>query len=259
MDPVRHHEYAANQRCSVPNCSSRAEYEVYLYDYYWVYAEEFFEQDYTCPFICEAHMSKNELEAVGDRVPRGHVHYLFTNRYGAQGYSKYSPLSSVFPQLFQAESSITNPAFASAINEVNVELLTYMARHPEALREIDPRKFEMIIAEIFRNQGFDVELTPATRDGGMDVRAVRHGSFGTSLYLVECKRYAESKKVGVEVVRGLYGVLHQQNATKGVIATTSSFSRDAITFASPLKYQLSLYGFADLKKWLEVYANPMER
>jgi restriction endonuclease Mrr len=95
-----------------------------------------------------------------------------------------------------------------------------------------------------------VELTLRTRDGGRDLFALRSDTFGKSLYLVECKRYAASRKVGVEVVRGLYGVLQADRATKGVIVTTSSYTKDAIEFATPLEYQLSLRDFEALKEWL---------
>jgi len=111
------------------------------------------------------------------------------------------------------------------------------------------------VAAIFKNQGFEVELTPASRDGGFDVMAARKDQFGEHLYLIECKRYSLTNKVGVEIVRGLYGAKMAKSATKGIIATTSYFTKDAIDFAKPLQYELSLNDFDAVKKWLEKY-NP---
>jgi restriction system protein len=53
------------------------------------------------------------------------------------------------------------------------EVLAYFGRHPELLHSLPPRKFEEVIASVFRQGGFEVELTPETRDGGIDIIAVR--------------------------------------------------------------------------------------
>jgi hypothetical protein len=70
----RYYEYTSATKCSAPGCERSAEYEVYLYDYYFE-KEEFYEQDYTCPFLCAEHMEENESRARGERVPRGNVDY----------------------------------------------------------------------------------------------------------------------------------------------------------------------------------------
>jgi hypothetical protein len=252
-EPVHHVPLTAATTCAAPGCRSAPTYEVFLYDFYDYPSsppEEFFQQDFTCPFLCEAHMLENEARAVGSRVPRGHVSYPFSNQHHAQGFTKYQPVPGFGVQLFEAGRLVDTADVRSAVVAVNEELLAYLARHPEALREIGPRKFEEVVAAIFDNQGFETTLTPATRDGGRDVQAVRRDSVGTLLYFVECKRYSPSRRVGVEVVRSLFGVVEQQRASVGVVATTSSFTADAIAFAEPLSYRLSLKDFDDLKEWL---------
>lgn len=252
-EPKRHVEYKPGTSCAVEGCRNAAEFEVYLYDFYPSYNEEFFEQDYTCPFLCGAHMEENEARAEGVREPRGYVNYPYTNQHDAQGYTKYAPLVEVFPLLIDTSDVLAQRDLVSRFASVNDDLLAYLALHPELLRELDPRRFEELVAELFRRQGFTVELTPKARDGGRDLFALHSNAFGRSLYLVECKRYAASRKVGVEVVRGLYGVLQADRATKGVIVTTSSYTKDAIAFATPLEYQLSLRDFEALKEWLDAF------
>ena len=78
-------------------------------------------------------------------------------------------------------------------------------------------------------------------------------SFGSLLYVIECKCYASSNKVGVGAVRELYGVKQAEGANMGILVTTSSFTRDALEFASPLKYELSLKDYEDLKIWISEY------
>lgn len=49
----KYSQYDETTRCTVDGCENKPDYEVYLYDYYDFMNEEFLEQDYTCPFICE--------------------------------------------------------------------------------------------------------------------------------------------------------------------------------------------------------------
>ena len=249
----RYQQYESDTKCCVDGCSKPAEYEVYLYDYYPHNHHEFFEQDITCPFICKTHMEENEKQAKGARKSRGTVNYPYTNRHMAQGYTKYAPLTNLFPILYDATGQPLSTKVVMAYQTVNDKLIQHLAHHPELLRDINPRCFEELIAELFHKQGFEVTLTPQTRDGGKDIHAVKNDQFGKSLYLIECKRYATNNKVGVEMVRGLYGVVSAENATKGIIVTTSSFTKNAIDFASPLEYKLSLRDFDALKDWLDKY------
>lgn len=132
----------------------------------------------------------------------------------------------------------------------NDELLSFLKRHPKLIHTISPRRLEEIVGDIFSNMGYDVELTPQTRDGGYDIRALRKDKVGTFLYLVECKRFAPNRPVGVELVRALHGTVSAARASHGVMATTSYYSPDAKEFADQLKYQMSLRDYADLTKWI---------
>ena len=132
------------------------------------------------------------------------------------------------------------------LEDVNDDLIEYLATHPERMRDMHPRKFEVLVAELFKSKGYDVTLTPQTRDGGVDIYALRRDELGTVLVLIECKRYAVHQKVGVEIVRGLYGVVGQKHATKGLVATTSYFSSDAKEFHKDVQYHLELTDYDKL-------------
>jgi len=142
-----------------------------------------------------------------------------------------------------------------SVAEVNDELIRHLAKHPELLYDLHPWRFEELVAELLRAQGFEPTLTPRTRDGGRDILAARSDALGSLLYLVECKRYGPKNKVGVEVVRAIHGVTNSERATKGVIVTTSFFTKNAIDFATPLKYGIGLHDFETLKSWLASYRN----
>lgn len=136
------------------------------------------------------------------------------------------------------------------LSEINDELIQYLAKHPEKMQDLTPRKFEELVAALFRAKGYTIELTPATRDGGFDMRAFHRNDVGICLTLIECKRYGPKRPVSVDVVRGLYGVTENERATTGLIVTTSSFTKDAKSFQDQNKYRIYLADQAQLQAWL---------
>jgi restriction system protein len=108
-------------------------------------------------------------------------------------------------------------------------LIRAVSLKPQEMLELDSRQFEELVAEIWRKLGYDTELTTRTKDGGRDIIAVRKIEANVR-FLIECKRYHPTNKVGVELVRALYGVRMHEKATKGILATTSTFTRGAKHF-----------------------------
>jgi len=136
------------------------------------------------------------------------------------------------------------------VTAVNSELLARLKANPELLRSLPPRRFEEVVAELLEIQGYSIELTPASRDGGFDMYAAKNDALGQFLYLVECKRYSPPNKVGVQIVRALHGVVQQTRATAGIITTTSFFTDGAKEFQQDIKHQLHLRDYIELQKWL---------
>lgn len=111
---------------------------------------------------------------------------------------------------------------------------------------LSPREFEKLVAEVFRRQGYNVELTPTTRDGGCDIIATRNINGLPFMLLIECKRYGRKNHVGVQLIRSLLGVQSDRKANKAVLVTTSSFTQDARVFAERQQHLISLVDFDDL-------------
>lgn len=141
----------------------------------------------------------------------------------------------------------------SDVRFVSDALLKALGDDPELVHALSPREFEELSAELFQRQGYQVTLTPQTRDGGKDLYLARADGFGSFLYIVECKRYAPDNPVDVGVVRSLYGVAQHERVTAAMTLTTSYFSKDALDFAAEVQYQLTLKDFIDLKLLLEPY------
>jgi restriction system protein len=139
----------------------------------------------------------------------------------------------------------------SSLVVVTDDLLDRVRRSPEGIYSLTPRQFEELVAELFQRQGYDVTLTPRSKDGGKDLFVAKHDSVGSLMYLVECKRYAPDRPVGVGIVRQLYGVVEQEKATGGVLATTSFFTKGAKEFTEKVRYRLALKNYIELHKWIE--------
>ena len=101
----------------------------------------------------------------------------------------------------------------------------------EALNGMNWREFEMLVGEGFRLQGYRVaETGGGGADGGIDLVLTKPGENGSEKYLVQCKQW-RAFKVGVDVVRELFGVMAAQGATGGFVVTSGRFTAEATRFA----------------------------
>lgn len=101
------------------------------------------------------------------------------------------------------------------------------SKSADALNGMSWLEFEQLVGEAFRIQGYSVtEQGGAMADGGVDL-VLRKGS---EKFLVQCKQW-KAFKVGVDVVRELYGVMAAQGAAGGFVITSGSFTADAQAFA----------------------------
>lgn len=90
------------------------------------------------------------------------------------------------------------------------------------------REFEMLVGEGFRLQGYTVsENHKPGPDEGIDLILRKSGE----QYLVQCKQW-RAFKVGVPVVRELYGVMAAKGAAGGFVVTSGRFTAEAEEFAS---------------------------
>lgn len=148
--------------------------------------------------------------------------------------------------LFDNKSSII-------VTDINDEIKGFFKKYPEKLYDLNPRKFEELIASILKDLGFDIELTKATRDGGRDIIAHIKNEVTNFLAYVECKRYSPNNKIDVGIIRQVQGVHYTRQPSKSIIVTTSFFTKDAIEEAKLIENQLDLKDFYDIQNWLKKY------
>lgn len=147
----------------------------------------------------------------------------------------------------------TTAVLVASVNQWQA-LISHLSANPHLMRELDPRKFEELVAELLSRDGLQVELTPRQKDGGRDILAYMNTEYGRHLYLVECKRYNADHPVGVEIVRGLYGVVEYERATAGLLVTTSKFTAPAVEFQTTIKNRMTFKEYTHICEWLKKYA-----
>jgi len=98
---------------------------------------------------------------------------------------------------------------------------------------MDWEDFEHLIREIFEKEfsqnGGEVKVTQASRDGGVDAIAFDPDPIRGGKIVIQAKRYTNT--VGVSAVRDLYGTVVNEGATKGLLVTTADYGPDAYEFA----------------------------
>ena len=106
----------------------------------------------------------------------------------------------------------------------------------EQLRGKEAAFFEHVVVRLLVKMGYGGSMEDAGRavgrsgDGGID-GIIKQDRLGLDNVYVQAKRYAAENSVGAGEVRNLAGALQMHKATKGVLITTSSFTKDAITTA----------------------------
>lgn len=94
----------------------------------------------------------------------------------------------------------------------------------------DGRSLEEQTLLLVKMMGFRATTTKKTHDGGIDIIAFSDDPIIKGKYIIQCKDY--SGPVGEPPIRDLYGVVQSERANKGILITTSTFTKAARDFAS---------------------------
>jgi hypothetical protein len=133
---------------------------------------------------------------------------------------------------------------------VSNELFARIAERPQERFLVSPRVFEEAVAEILSRMGYDVQITPYSGDEGRDIIANIDTPAAPLLMLVECKRYAANRPVGIEPITRLWSRLFDDKANIALAVTTSTFAPVAKQFAKTRGYQIGLADGDTFIQWV---------
>jgi hypothetical protein len=98
------------------------------------------------------------------------------------------------------------------------------------LYELTPREFEDFVHDLLTALGFESAQTQQSWDRGIDCIAVDARPIVGGKVIVQAKRYKGT--VEASAVRDLFGTVHAQGASKGVLITTGTFGPTSYEFAA---------------------------
>lgn len=117
-----------------------------------------------------------------------------------------------------AEEKRQRAALEAKKRQEELRLLKKQARTAAGLKQMKPTNFELAVASLYLTLGYKVYVTPASRDQGIDLVAIKD----KERIAVQCKRY--KRLVPVSQVRDFYGSFIG-TYTRGVFVTSSAFSK----------------------------------
>jgi restriction endonuclease Mrr len=148
-------------------------------------------------------------------------------------------------------------AFDLSSSEIALsELASHLKRRYSDIYSLDARRFEELVADVFSEDGKDAMLTQQTRDGGVDI-FLRNRTTGEIDAVIECKKYASTRKVGIAPVQRLAGVALEWQSKRAFVVTTSEFTSPAIASAKRISDSgvigMDLVAATELLQMLGVY------
>lgn len=154
--------------------------------------------------------------------------------------------------ILRSKKAVSESVFRLALLEP--DLVLALVKEPNLMGKLDWRSFERLLAQILEKFGYEIELQRGTKDGGVDLFALKkQGIFGPERYLLQAKRW--SAAVGVEPVREIAFLHSHHRMTKSCLASTSRFTRGAWALANEYRWQLELRDSEKLKEWIELAAS----
>jgi restriction system protein len=140
----------------------------------------------------------------------------------------YMVLKPIAPAFSGIAIIFLAPETISAFNSIRKRHLLDAQSGINSIRSLSWKQFEELIAEAYRREGFHVVENDGTGpDGGIDLILKKNGK----KLLVQCKQW-KSYKVGVKVVREMYGIMMARHAAGVIVITSDIFTQEAKNFAA---------------------------
>ena len=148
----------------------------------------------------------------------------------------------------------TLKSFGVSSPEVTLqELSSHLKRQYSDIYALSWEKFEDLVEHVFRQSGFRTVQTVRRKDKGADILFLGKGDRVEAI--VECKKYARTRTVGVALVRQLLGAAVMWDVRKAILVTTAGFTSCAVqdaTDAEARGYECELVRATELLQLLDV-------
>jgi restriction system protein len=133
----------------------------------------------------------------------------------------------------QTPNELIRTVYQRLRQEVSDDLLDYVLSS-------SPSFFERLVVDLLLAMGYGGSLEDAGQaigrsgDGGID-GFIKEDKLGLDIIYLQAKRWGRDNTVGRPIVQNFVGSLMGAGATKGVLITTSRFSKDATEYADSMQ------------------------
>ncbi len=169
--------------------------------------------------------------------------------------AKYSQQQKVAKTSFGAykdyKKEFSQNEYSSILKEMEQYVIDDFRSNPSSIYLLSSREFEEFIAFLYERKGYQVNLTPETKDGGIDIVAEYKLPSGDNyISYVQCKRYNPNCRVGLKAVKELVGTMYNANVHQGIVVTSSRFTKGARRYVETNNCRILLKDFDDIKELL---------
>ena len=172
------------------------------------------------------------LVEFGDETYENVVQKIITQRNDSKTYGLFAKQYDFFTTRIANLSG----SLISAIKLINAEFIIWLKTHPDHSEKIHADAFEQLTGEILTSHGYEIKFTGRVKNKSADLIAIQKMEDGQLIkYLVECKRYRASRKVGIEILNGVVGASYRAKTSYAMLVTTSSFTANVEDARSELE------------------------
>ena len=142
-------------------------------------------------------------------------------------------------QIDESKNEVTiyqfgNDFFNKHLKKIKRDMATSKWKNKSHFDFLTWDEFEQLIANLFKNTGYDVFLTKKSNDQGADI-------IGETIYekiVVQAKFRKNKKNVGVSAVQEIHAARGVYGATRAIAICTSGFTKSAKKMAQKLGVEL---------------------
>ena len=123
--------------------------------------------------------------------------------------------------------------------------------HKRSITEFHWKEFEKLIGSLLENEGWKIELTRGTKDGGIDIIAIKQSeTLGFIKTIWQAKKYNNNSVVQVKDVREMSALIDDLKATKGIVVTTNRLTRGAVDWIRKDLFRIDYKDQKQLEDWI---------
>ena len=193
----------------------------------------------------------NSIPDFGDDTYEGVVQRLLKRRDESRFHTLFA---SQYDQFTTRIANVSDDLFSAGIL-INEEFIIWLKTHSDQSKNIHSDAFEQLTGEILASHGFDIQFTGRIKNRSADLIAIEKMENGDETkYLVECKRYSDSNKVGIDILNAVVGASFRAKTSHAMLVTTSSFTSNVTDARDELEdFRLELHDGEQIMEWLADY------